>query len=156
MEKGTRFEQIYFMQKGLNQFIWVGSDDLTKERYQLYRQTVFDPIYIKHSTTQEKRRYQESIMIMEQSSTKKNSKEEWYSTENQLDSGFQGRILQVPRHHWGLFFNGNNWWLQGTRYHGSICSQHIHPYQNSTKERLWRNGNNENDRCASGHAIGTG
>ena len=42
-------------------------------------------------------------MIMYQNSTTKNPKEEWSSMENQLESDFQGRILQVPRHHWRIF-----------------------------------------------------
>ena len=51
--------------------------------------------------SQKKRRYQEYVLIMEQRSTK-NSNEEWFSMEDQRDSGFQGIILQVPHHHWRI------------------------------------------------------
>ena len=44
-------------------------------------------------------------MILEQNrTTTKNSKEEWCSMENQLYSVCQERILKVQRNHWRIFF----------------------------------------------------
>ena len=40
--------------------------------------------------------------------------------ENQLESGYQGMILQVPRNHWSLFFNGKKRCIWGKIYHGYI------------------------------------
>ena len=51
----------------------------------------------------DKRRFQEAYTDSGEKIKQNNSKEEWCSTENQLASGCQGRILQVPQKHWRLF-----------------------------------------------------
>ena len=56
----------------------------------------------------------------------------------------------------GGFFNGNNKWVWGTRYHVYGCNQLINEYQHDIKETCWINGNYENNRCASGHGNQTG
>ena len=75
MEKGARFSHSYFMHKGFKTIGREGSDALTKYMDQIYSQIVFEPIYITDLSSQESRRSQEGIIILEQKSTKKNSKE---------------------------------------------------------------------------------
>ena len=54
-KKGARLAQRYFLHKRLKKFGREGCDALTKEMDQIYRQTCFDPIYIKELTPQENR-----------------------------------------------------------------------------------------------------
>ena len=70
---------------------------------QLYRQTYFGPISIKDLKQKEKRRAKEDKIILEKNSITKTSRKEWCSMENQLESGCQGRIIQVAYHHVVLF-----------------------------------------------------
>ena len=54
-----------FSSKRIKRFVQEGRDYLTKDVYQLYRQTCFETIYIKDVTPQENIRAQEVIMILE-------------------------------------------------------------------------------------------
>ena len=51
-----------------------GHDALTNKVYQFYRQTCFEPVSIKDTKSQENRRSQEAISILEKNSTTKKLK----------------------------------------------------------------------------------
>ena len=65
IEKCASFAQSYLLHKVLKRFGRERHDALKKEMDQLYRQTCFYQISIKDLTPQEKRRYQEDIMILD-------------------------------------------------------------------------------------------
>ena len=84
--------------------------------------------------------------------------------ENQLESGCRGRILQVPWHHWRIFFNGNNQWVWSTKYHSSVLVRSMVPYKkikgeteagNHLRRRVRRHGifASENVDCHAKHFI---
>ena len=81
---------------------------MTKEMDQLYRQIIFEPIDIKYLKPQEKRRSQETVMILDHKRAMKNPRKEWCSMENELESGCQGKIPRVSWHNWSIFLNNYN------------------------------------------------
>ena len=80
MERGARFSQRNFLYKGLKKFGREGRDALTKDMDHIYRQTYFRHISIKYLIPQEKRRYQQAILIPEKNiktKTQRNNSVQW-------------------------------------------------------------------------------
>ena len=61
--------KILFSAKRIKKFVREGRDAPKKDTDQFYRRNVFEYIYIKDFTTQEKRRTQKAIIIMDQNNT---------------------------------------------------------------------------------------